>query len=240
MRVLRVNRVIVLFLLFAGCQTQDTLLKSTGTEYFPMKVGLFWEYDVVETVISQVSGQTTELYTLRHIVTDSLSSSGERTFIIQRSRRADANSAWSTLDTWSVRLSTFQAIMQEGNVPFVRMQFPLSEGKSWNGNSLNNLTGSDACADGSFQCDNYQVVSLGKAFQTTGLSYSNSVTIVENNEDDPIVMQDVRKSVYAASVGLVYRELSQLEYCTIGACIGQKVVENGLVQKQTLTAHGTL
>ena len=53
-------------------------------------------------------------------------------------------------------------------------------------------------------------------------------------------MQDVRKAVYVKEIGLVYRELSVLEYCTIGNCIGYQIVENGTIRKQTLSKHGGL
>lgn len=237
MRVLRAKRVILLIFLISGCQSHDTVPKTSGAEYFPMQVDASWIYDVVETHISQVNGQTNEFYELRLRVTDSFVTSGETTYIIERSRRTEPEDLWTNLDTWSVRLNAFQAVLQEGNIPFIKFQFPLTEGKSWNGNALNNLGGTEACADGSFECDNYKVENLGKAFDTQGLSYVNSVTIVENNEDDPIVMMDVRKSTYAAAVGLIYQEVSQLEYCTVGSCIGQKVVENGTLFRQKLKSY---
>lgn len=52
-------------------------------------------------------------------------------------------------------------------------------------------------------------------------------------------MKDVRNSVYALAIGLVYHEETS-EYCTIGDCIGEQVVENGRIYKQTLTGHGDL
>lgn len=237
---MRLKQVILLLFLLPGCQTQDILPKTTGTEYFPVRVNAYWEYDVIETSISQVAGQTTSIYELRVLVIDSVMVSGEISYIIRRSKRLDASSPWTALDTWSVRVSAFQAIQQEGNLPFVKLLFPLSEGKSWNGNALNNLGGTDVCADGSFQCDNYVVSNLAKPFDFQGVSYDNSVTIIENNNDDPIVMKDVRKVVYVKSIGLVLRESTLYSYCTIGNCIGKQIVENGMLFTQTLKAYGGL
>ena len=53
-----------------------------------------------------------------------------------------------------------------------------------------------------------------------------------------IVKKDVRMSVYAKSIGLVYREATVLYYCTVGNCIGQQIVENGTILKQTLKDYG--
>lgn len=237
---LRLKRIILVFFLLPGCQSQDILPKTTGTEYFPIRVNAYWEYDVVETSIAQVGGQTTSFYELRVSVSDSVLVSGRISHIMQRSKRVDASSPWTALDTWSVQLTAFQAIQQEGNLPFVKLLFPLSEGKSWNGNALNNLGGPDVCVDGSLHCDNYLVTDLAKPFEASGISYENSVTIVENNNDDPIVMKDVRTAVYVKSIGLVQRESTLYSYCTIGDCIGKKIVENGTIYKQTLKAYGGL
>jgi len=238
--VLRLKHVILLLFLLSGCQSREILPKTTGTEYVPIRVHAYWEYDIVETSISQVGGQTNSFYTLRVRVSDSVRVAGEVSYILERSKRTDASAPWTALETWSVRLSTFQLIQQEGNIPFVKMLFPLSEGKGWNGNALNSLGGPDPCTNGSIQCDTYTVFALAKPFEFQGVTYANSVTIIENNNDDPIVSKDVRKAVYVKAIGLVYRESTQYAYCTIGTCIGKQIVENGTLFRQTLKAYGGL
>lgn len=236
---LRIAGVIVLISLSLSCQSPEVSPGRTGHEFTPVRVGAYWEYAVTETTISAVGGQTNMLSELRLEVVDSLVLSGQTTYIIQRSTRLQGATGWDAAETWSIRVDEFQYIQQEGNIPFMKVKFPLSEGKSWNGNALNNLGGTEACADGTFACDNYFVNSLSKPFELPGIFlYNDTVTIVENDEDDPIVMKDLRKSVYAKDVGLVYREVTHLEYCTVGTCIGQQVVENGTVSRQTLTSHG--
>src|SRR5262249_6506345 len=116
--------------------------------------------------------------------------------MLHRFTRPDASSAWTATTTWSARKDKFQAVQQEGNTPFVILSFPLSEGKSWNGNALNNLGGKDQCATGGVNCDNYTVSDLGKRFEFASLFYDNTVTIIENNDADPIVGKDIRKDVY--------------------------------------------
>lgn len=192
-----------------------------------------------ETTITQLGGQTNAKYQLKVLLLDSFLTEGVVSYRIQRYTRTDASQAWAVYDTWSTRKTQFQAIVQEGNVAYVKLAFPLFEGKTWNGNALNNIGGTDKCTDGTFNCDNYVVADMGKAFNTSAASYNDSVTIIENNDSDPIVKKDVRKSVYVRSTGLVYKEITTLEYCTIGSCIGQQVVENGYILKQTLKDHGS-
>lgn len=236
---LRAFGFILLFFLLFSCQSQEALPKRTGQEYVPVQVGAYWEYAVTETVISQVGGQTNTFTELRVEVTDSIASGGDLTYVLHRWTRDQGSSDWTAAETWSLRMNTTQLVQQEGNLPYVKLMFPLTEGRSWNGNSLNNLGGTDACGDGSFACDMYVVSGWQKPFEIPGvISYEDAVTILENNEDDPIIGKDIRKTVYAKGIGWVYREDTHLEYCTVGDCIGQQVVENGRIVRQTLTAHG--
>lgn len=221
-----------------ACTSRDVVPKGSGSEYFPLKVGAYWIYGMTETTISQVNGQVNSMYDLKISITDSMSANGVVTYKLQRYKRTDATQPWVPLDTWSARKDQFQAVVQEGNISYIRMAFPLTEGKTWNGNALNTLGGTDKCNDGTFTCENYLVSDLARQFIGTGLSYDDSVTIFENNDDDPIVKKDVRRSVYAKSIGLVYREVTTLQYCTVGTCIGKQIVDNGYILKQTLKDHG--
>ena len=236
--VLRYNQIILLWLLLLGCQSRDIRPKVTGTEYFPLKVNAFWIYTVSETTITQLGGQTNTGYELKVQAIDSVVSGGQVTYAWVRFTRTDSSKPWISLDTWSSRKDEFQAVVQEGNTSYIRLAFPLVDGKTWNGNALNNLGGSDQCANGSFHCDNFEVKDFMKRFEGSGISFADTATILENNSNDPIVKQDVRMAVYAKSIGLVYRETTILEYCTVGSCIGKQIVENGSIMKQTLKEYG--
>jgi hypothetical protein len=227
-------------LLVLGCTSRDIQPKGTGSAYFPLKVGSSWTYDVSETSITQLGGQVNTFYELRIEVIDSISSAEGITYVFKRTRRADPSMPWITIETWSARKDAFSAVLQEGNTPFVKLSFPLSDGKTWNGNALNSLGGKDKCQNGNFACDNYEVTNLFQRFEATGIAFDETVTVIENNDDDPIVMKDIRKSVYAKSVGLVYREVTMLEYCTVGNCIGQQIVENGSILRQAIKSYDGL
>ncbi|MBY0434221.1 MAG: hypothetical protein K2U26_08940 [Cyclobacteriaceae bacterium] len=224
----------------AGCQSREVRPKITGSEYAPLKKGLFWVYDIIESSIGSEVAQTNLVYELKIEVADSLLLSGQITYVLLRSKRDNSSSDWQVLDTWSARKDDFRLVVSEGNVPYVSLAFPLSNGKRWNGNELNNLGGPDRCTDGNPGCDYYEATQVGKRFEGPGIAYDDAVVIIENNEDDPIVRKDVRNSVYAKGIGLVYRERTVLEYCTIGTCIGKQIVERGVILKQTIKANGGL
>jgi hypothetical protein len=237
---LRPKQTIFLLLVLAACQSRDISPRVAGGEYYPLKGGTFWLYDVTETTITQLGGQTAVSYEMKIQITDSVVSGQQVTYVLQRFKRSGTTSSWTALTTWSARKDEFQVVQQEGNIPFIKLSLPLSEGKTWNGNALNNLGGADKCADGTLACDNYTAVLIGKRFESGSLFFDNSVTIRENTESDPIVEQDIRTSVYARSTGLIYREVTKLQYCTIGDCIGKQIVEGGTVIKQSLKDYGAL
>ncbi|MBS1979075.1 MAG: hypothetical protein JST46_17015 [Bacteroidetes bacterium] len=233
----------LLFYLFllTTCQSREVSPAISGAEYFPLSVGTYWIYDVTETNISQVNGQTNDIYQLMLSVTDTVHMSGEILFKVVRSRRPDASAGWSVVDTWSFRKNDLRAVIQEGNISYVVMTFPMTEGKTWDGNALNNLGGIDKCSDGTRHCDNYSSIQLMKRFDGTGIAYDDTVTVLESNEDDKTTGKDIRKSVYGRAVGLVYHEETVLEYCTqYDSCIGKQIVDSGHILKQTITSYGSL
>ena len=226
-----------LFALLA-CESHEGAPVRTGEEFVPIQVGAWWEYSMTETTISPVTGQVNTISDLRVEVLDSIPGSDETTFVLGRWTRDQGAASWTAAETWSVRQGKFRWVVQEGNTPFVKLAFPLIEGKTWDGNMLNSLGGPDTC-NGTDACDSYKVTGLQKPFEITGtVSYTDTVTIEESNEDDPIVGKNIQRTIYAKGVGLVYIEKTIFEYCTVGPCIGQQVVENGYILKQILTAHG--
>jgi hypothetical protein len=236
---LRVPVVIFLIVLLGACASREVLPQFTGKEYVPLAVGAYWEYSLTTTTISPVQGQVNTLEEIRLEVTGQTKDGGVDKYVIQRYSRPQGTTDYTAEETWSVEADEFRYIQQEGNVSFVRLQFPLTDGKTWNGNAYNTVTGTDDCGDGNFTCDIYKVTDLGKPFELPGIfTYDDTASVIEQDEDDDIVGQDIRKSVYAKGIGLVYRERTYLEYCTIGPCIGQQVVENGIIERQTLLTYG--
>jgi hypothetical protein len=49
---------------------------------------------------------------------------------------------------------------------------------------------------------------------------------------------DERRNVYALNVGLVYREIIQLNYCTDDTCLGQQIIEDGMEMKVAIKQYG--
>jgi hypothetical protein len=218
-----------MLILAIGCDGDEYTAPEIGLEYFPMQTGAYQIYSVEKTEYSETNDPVTEEYEMRVEVVDSFPSTvDELTYVIHRSTRNNPNEDWTALDTWSVRGNDREVVVNEGNVPYVKLIFPVREGSKWNGNKYNTQP-----------LDEYELTDLKSSFETMeGTTFDNTLTVVHENDDDIIVFRDQRKEVYALDVGLVYREIVQIHYCVDDFCHGQQIIENGIEYRQTLKAYG--
>jgi hypothetical protein len=219
-----------------ACESGSESLKPDDATFFPVKVGSFFVYSVAETQYSQ-SSHVDISYELKVAVTDSFPNvEGGYEYVLQRSAKSEGEIQWIYMDTWAVRVNSLQVIVKEGATSFIKLTFPVSEGKLWNGNALNNMGGDQVC--GNDPCDLYEMINLNKSFATEFATYNETIRVVQSDTEDAIVGNNVRIEIYARNVGLVYKEHNVVEYCTVGDCIGQKQIIDGYVLKQQLTDHG--
>jgi hypothetical protein len=216
------------FLALVSCDSGDDAgVPDRGYRYFPLAVGHYQLYDVVE-IRYTLRDPDTARYELHVEMTDAfLNADGDSTYVVYRSKRLPGEVAWTYLETWSARRTSEELVIQEENMPYVKLRFPPYNGQIWNGNAYN--TG---------ERDDYQLDSLGQG-QTRGAQhFDDCVTVLQHDNDDFIVFLDQRKEVYAANIGLIYKETTQLSYCTQPGCLAQQLVEQGVIYKQWLKEYG--
>ena len=198
------------------------------TAWFPLQTGDYFVYDVHETryapgVVPEISN-----YEMLVEVIDSFPSAGEQyMYVVHRSTRSNEDEPWTFFDTWSMRSDGHEVIVSEGNIPFIKARFPVRAGNRWNGNALNTI-GEDV----------YEYRDVGSPMQFNGLSFEKTVTVEQEYNDDVIVFTDKRTEVFARDVGLVFKEVIQLHYCTDDACLGQQKVDRGIEMEMVIKAYG--
>ena len=232
----------ILFVIGVSCTSKELVPVSVVSDYFPMKKGAYKIYRVDSVVVNQ-NREVKYTYDLKTEVTDSFpGSNGGFTYLIQRSKRITSSSPWTALESWSARVNAFQAVVNEGNISFVKMEGPLGNGKTWNGNAFNILGGNEKCLDGNaYTCDNYTIGSFAKPYETiSGKNFENTLSVIQNDNQDLIVSLDKRSEIYAKKTGLIYREIIKLNYCTDPNCLGTQFVQTGLKYKQTIGDYGGL
>ena len=200
---------------------------DSGKDYFPLKKGNFQIYDVVSIEYTLGVPETLR-YELKILTTDSFpNSEGSYTHVLYRSKRNEGATEFSYLDTWSARMDSRDVVMNEENTAFLKIKLPVSKGDEWDGN-LYNAQVEDA----------YLMEEVGAAFAANGQTYEDCIVVNQNDNQDFVVTLDQRKEVYARHVGLIYKEVRILNYCTVGSCLGQQQVESGVIFTQTIKSYG--
>lgn len=214
--------------LFAGCEAEESPHLDTGSAYFPLKKGIFQVYSANEIRYSAMGEPVTLAYELMTEVVDSFPSpQGQYTYVIHRSRRSTEKEPWEELDTWSARKDNREAIVSEGNTPFVKVIFPIRSGTRWNGNAFNTMGD-----------DEYELKDIDQPFEVNGMTFEKTLIVEQERNEDFIVFRDERQEVYALDVGLVYKVITQLNYCTDDNCLGQQKIESGIEMKLVIKQYG--
>lgn len=210
-----------------GCEAEDGLPVNAADAYFPLQIGVFQVYQVNEITYSASEAPLESNYELMAEVTDSFPSQNGLTYVIHRSTRQRQTDAWQSLDTWSVKKDQREIIVAEGNTAYVKMKFPLHEDNTWDGNMFNSLGR-----------DDYAWKDIAEPAVFNGMTFEKTLTVEQEDNDDPIVFRDERKEVYAMDIGLVYKRIVQLSYCTADACLGQQKIDHGQEVTMVIRDYG--
>lgn len=215
-------------LVVVSCSSDEVRKTDPGMDFFPLQKGRYQVYDVNEIKYT-LGVPETLAYELKIQVVDSFAVQEGYTYVTYRYKRAAGETAWTYMDTWSSTLDDRQAVQSEANTSYLKLKFPLKEGGTWNGNLYNNGTAED-----------YLLQDVGQSQTFNQMAFDNCVTVKQSDNEDFVVFLDKRKEVYAKNVGLVYKETTQLHYCTDTneGCLGQQVVNEGIIYTQTIKEHG--
>jgi hypothetical protein len=216
---------ILLCVLFFGCGSPDEFTLDLGLDYFPISTKDYRIYQVEETIYNFV-GSETKNYQLRESITDSLiSDSGEINYVLMREIRSDASENWKVDSLWSVRKTDKVVVINENNVPFMKLSFPIKVGESWNGNAYNER-----------EEKNYLFAKTNLGQLSTNVTLGEVITVVLADVPKNLVRIDQRYEVYARGIGLVEKNYNSIEYCTKD-CDATEQIIGGRVLKQFLISY---
>ena len=216
-----------------SCRDDESGTLVRDHDFFPLVTGYFQVYNVTESRYTLSVPETFE-YQLKSVVVDSFSNNeGGITYVIHRSRR-DQTGSWEPVETWSAKIYRNEAVVFEGNIPYVVLNFPAKEGTNWNGNAYNDKINPSTSTNE----DTYQITDVEKTMTVGDQAFDDCVTVTQEDNEEFIVFNDKRVEIYARNIGLVSKEVTQLKYCSESNCIGQQIVEEGVIYKQVLEQYG--
>jgi len=217
--------IFLLFLVSMALQACDSGDVHQPSIYFPTDIGRYMIYAVDEIQYQGSEDPVVLQYQMKTRIVEALAGdAGTISLVVYRYKRATASDSWDYLDTWSFDTNRLRTIVYEENVPFVKLSYPASLNRTWDGNAFN-----------AQEEDMYELVGKG-AYSVPAGSFNDCVRVIQEDNQDFIVFQDYREEVYGASVGLLYKETINISYCTLNC--GAQQIDTGFEFRQTLIEYG--
>jgi hypothetical protein len=199
-----------------------------GYNYLPGEVGSYIIYAVDSIAHDDVihAVPDTIRYQLKEIVKEAFTdASGKPALRIERYTKMYNDSIpysalpWIGPRIWYASKSSSDYQKVEENNRFIRLVFPVREGKEWNGNSYNAL-GEKI----------YEITDVDQAEAVNGISFDSVATVLQFEQKNFIENRyEVEK--YARNVGLIYKQADSYYHGggldTVGYEYRQKIVSYG-------------
>jgi hypothetical protein len=226
------RKLIIPFLLIsvglASCkkESEDLSQMQMGNNFYPTQIGKYIVYDYDSTIWDDFSGgvPVSRVGQVRYDVTDTFRDAGGRlAYTIKIQKRANDTDPYVVNDVISVTPTEDHVEMEQKTLTFIKLVFPVANGKSWNGNSLLPSTDNDPNYEefNNYQQDwNYTYSDFDGEYQPNAKLYQHTITVNQineslNNPDSfPTAYADKNysKEIYAYNVGLIYRERIYWQY----------------------------
>jgi hypothetical protein len=220
----------------ASCSkdSEDISEISQGHKYAPYEIGKYVLYDVDSTYWDDFL--RTDVHTrcqLRYNVVDTFrDDQGRLSYVVDVLYRPTSGDPYKPADVIYATPTSGSLEFSQKNLKFLKLVFPVSNGKSWNGNAMIPLGDEDYV-----EYDNnkwsYTYANADQPYDPGNNLYEHTVTV--NQIDDALNNPDVDSTVYAYrnysqeiyayNVGMVYKERIYWVYQpTIGARKGYEVI----------------
>lgn len=200
-----------------SCNEKEELISAyeESSEYFPTTIGHANEYLVTEITYLD-NGQ--KIDTLKYFLKDEFVSSyfdnqGQEFHIIDRYKRFQNNSEWQYDQSQRATIFDNQAIISEGALQFVKLQLPVNTGREWNGNQyfddniMVNIAGQTIAYYKNWQS---KYLAFDPSMDISGRRYSDVLTVQIADHENKLEKR-FGQELYAAGIGLIYKELIILD-----------------------------
>jgi hypothetical protein len=178
-----------------------------GYNYLPDEVGRYIIYEVDSISYDDVLPRPPIItrYLLKEVIASTfVDNTGKPALKIERYYKMYNDSvsydsiAWTGPRVWSANKSSTDFQKFEENVRFIRLVFPVKEGKQWNGNSFNTLGEKE-----------YEIISVDEEETINSIGFDSVVTI-KQFEQINIIESRFETEKYARNVGLIYKQRDSL------------------------------
>ncbi|MEO1253522.1 MAG: hypothetical protein AAFY41_01370 [Bacteroidota bacterium] len=216
-----------MFFLFSSCnETKEIDRDNLGYDFYPLSIGSYSIYDV-EEIRYLIAGFDTSNYQLREIIIDSINSIDQTSYLLRREIRQDQTEPWRSDSVWVITQTDNFLSVTENNIPFIKLTFPVSLDREWDGNSLNSRNSTTYY---------YQEVQNAIIDSIPELDH---IRVIIEDIDENVTGVDLRSEIYVRGVGLVEKNYFTQKNCTASDCgadLGEVIAGRSL--KQILIERG--
>jgi hypothetical protein len=193
---------VIIFISSCGKETIESF--SPSYNYFPVAKGTFVVYNVDSIYHAENDNNNDDSVYYYHfqvkerIDSTFLDGANRTTQVIVRYRRYSDTAEWTISDVWTQNLSLVSAYRTENNIAFHKLAFPINGNITWNGNDAN-----------SYEEELYTYEYLHQPGMYNNLAFDSTLAVLQIDENN-YVEHLYGQEVYAAGVGLIYKERKEL------------------------------
>ena len=240
--------------LLAGCHHDGVVVPAYDTDYFPVVVGTYRTYAVVDSSWTAAK-PTASAYQFREVVQAQFTdAAGQPAYRLVRARRLTAADAWRDDSVLVVQVLPQAVLLTRNNVRTVELVYPARAGKAWNATAFTVNTASPADTVTDLSRAYGPAVGLpyttpaagGQAAKTYDATVTTKSVLPPTGTDDVNVLyQRGTQQVYARGVGLVLRRRFSYYTFTTNPANGIQtpppgVVQRGASRRETLIETGKI
>lgn len=220
----------VIFILSGCTKDGETIQPDLGYNYFPVYNGHEAIYHVDSVYRDPFFGTYSYVSYQVKEITDSvfLDNQGRETFRISRYRNdsLSATPYWYITNVWTANRTTTTAERFENNIRYIRLIFPVVSGKTWNGNSMNNLGEQE-----------YYITSANQQESINSLLFDSVAHIIQFNDTAfNLLFPRYEFEKYAKGAGLMHKYIRQIDY-TYNQQTGQFDTSRYLLYEEKLLSY---
>ncbi|WP_114751907.1 hypothetical protein [Pleomorphovibrio marinus] len=218
--------VFIFLIVFQNCQIERETPDQINSTYQPLRIGLFWVYQVIEKVYFGEGDVEEKAYYIRDRMVDLyLNEEGEEVYVLNR-ETSDDRIHWQIKMAYTYTFSRGRLIRQVENLITIPLVHPAEYQVHWDGNGMNSLT-SEA----------FTITHTGP-YALEHRNFVDTVKVTQSEDDDEVTFRDNRYEVFAANIGLIESYYEVLVYCSRSDCLGEQIVQNGRFIHLKLLTHG--
>ena len=196
---MRIELYFVLLIIISSCKPIVYEETNFFYNYYPLQINQVKEF-FVTNIVHNSFGKDTTTYFLKEIITDyNINMEGDTVYTVERYWKVDSSLSYEIKDVWTSKKNLSAGYLNEENITYTKLIFPLSLNIYWNGNAFNNLGYQE-----------YSIESLNIPFQLNNVIFDSSLTVIQNYKSNLLEFEN-SKEIYATGIGLIYKEDVQVE-----------------------------